>query len=271
MNTVITLTTDFGISDPYVGMMKGVILSIHPSVEIIDLTHHIQPQNLIQAAWAIRSSFMYFPAKTLHMVVVDPGVGTDRRIIAIETEKYVFLSPDNGVLTLILDELEAGSAYHIDNPDYFLKRISRTFHGREIFAPVGAHIYTGVDIRKMGRRIDFAALVKLDIKEPCMMENNRLCGSIVNIDRLGYLTTDIDEALMEKSFPEVTPDRLRIRIGEKEIKGLSENYQGAEKYNPLALIGSSGFLEIALNCGSAASFYQASMGDQVMVCMQAER
>lgn len=271
MNSVITLTTDFGMSDPYVGMMKGVILSINPSADIIDLTHHIEPQNLIQAAWTIRSSFMYFPAKTLHMVVVDPGVGTDRRIIAIETEKYVFLSPDNGVLTLILDELEAGNAYHIDNSDYFLKRISRTFHGRDIFAPVCAYISTGVDIRKMGRRIDFADIVKLDIKQPRMMDNNRLSGSIMNIDRFGNLTTDISEALMEKSFPSVTFDRLRIQIGKNEIIGLSENYQGVGKYCPLALIGSSGFLEIALNCGSAASFYQVSMGDQVMVCVQADR
>lgn len=265
MNSVITLTTDFGISDPYVGMMKGIILAVNPAACVIDLTHNIEPQNLVQAAWAIKTAFTVFPAGTLHVIVVDPGVGTDRRIIALETEKYIFLAPDNGVLTFVMDEIEAGCVYHIDNQDYFLKKISRTFHGRDIFAPVGAHISTGIDIGKMGKKIHANDLVKLDTNRPRITDNGRLTGSIMNIDRFGNLTTDISRALLEKLFPDITLERFFIRIKENEIKGLSESYQSVGKDCPLAIIGSSDFLEIALNCGSAASFYQASMGDMITV------
>jgi len=267
MNSVITLTTDFGISDPYVGMMKGAILAVNPAASIIDLTHSIEPQNLVQAAWAIKTAFKYFPPGTLHVIVVDPGVGTDRRIIALETEKTIFMAPDNGVLTFVMDEVEASCAYHIDNKDYFFKKISRTFHGRDIFAPVGAHISTGVDIGRMGKKIPVSDLVTLDIGRPRITDNGRLIGSVMNIDRFGNLTTDISRALLEKSFPDITPDRLCIRIKENEIKGLSESYQSVGKDFPLAIIGSSDTLEIALNCGSAASFYQTSTGDIVTVAV----
>ncbi len=271
MNSIITLTTDFGISDPYVGMMKGIILAVNPAARIIDLTHSIEPQNLVQAGWAIKTAFTVFPAGTVHMIVVDPGVGTDRRIIAIETGNYIFLSPDNGVLTFVMEEIEAGRVYHIDNQDYFLKKISRTFHGRDIFAPVSAHISTGIDIGKMGTRIHADDLVTLDISRPHITDNGRLTGSIMNIDRFGNLTTDISKELLEKIFPEIPPERLFIQIKADEINGLSESYQSVEKNCPLAIIGSSGFLEIALNCGSAASFYQASMGDPITICVPVVR
>jgi len=127
MNSVITLTTDFGMSDPYVGMMKGIILAVNPAACVIDLTHSIEPQHLVQAAWAIKTAFTYFPAGTVHVIIVDPGVGTDRRIIALETEKHVFLAPDNGVLTFVMDEIEVYCAYHIDNQDYFLKSFFNFF------------------------------------------------------------------------------------------------------------------------------------------------
>ncbi|MFO7560532.1 MAG: SAM-dependent chlorinase/fluorinase [Desulfobacterales bacterium] len=271
MNSVITLTTDFGISDPYVGMMKGIILTVNPAARVIDLSHSIEPQNLVQAGWVIKTAFTAFPAGTVHVIVVDPGVGTDRRIIAVEAGNYIFLAPDNGVLTFVMEEIEAGRVYHIDNRDYFLKKISRTFHGRDIFAPVSAHISTGIDIGKMGTKIHANDLVTLDRSRPHIADNGRLTGSIMNIDRFGNLTTDISKELLKKSFPEISPDRLFIQIKANEIKGLSESYQNVEKNFPLAIIGSSGFLEIALNCGSAASFYQASAGDIVTVCVSVAR
>lgn len=271
MNSVITLTTDFGNSDPYVGMMKGIILTVNPAARVIDLSHRIEPQNLVQAGWVIKTAFTAFPAGTVHVIVVDPGVGTDRRIIAMETGNYIFLAPDNGVLTFVMEEIEAGRVYHIDNQDYFLKKISRTFHGRDIFAPVSAHISTGIDIGKMGTRIHVNDLVTLDRSRPCITDDGRLTGSIMNIDRFGNLTTDISKELLEKTYPEISPDRLFIQIKANEIKGLSESYQSVEKNFPLAIIGSIGFLEIALNCGSAASFYQASAGDIVTVCFPVAR
>lgn len=267
MNSVITLTTDFGMSDPYVGIMKGVILDVNPAASIIDLTHNIEPQNILQAAWAVKTAFQYFPAGALHVIVVDPGVGTGRRIVALETEKYIFLAPDNGVLTLVLDEVEVVRACQVDNKDYFLKKVSSTFHGRDIFAPAGAHISTGIDIGKMGRKIDADGLVTLDVKRPCLAAGGRLTGSVMDVDRFGNLTTDISRALLEKSFPDILPEKFRIRIKENEIKGLSESYQSVERGRLLSIIGSSDTLEVALGLGSAASFCQAAAGDTVTVAV----
>jgi S-adenosylmethionine hydrolase len=266
MNSVITLTTDFGISDPYVAVMKGVILTVNPAAVIIDLTHHIAPQNLVQAAWTIKAAFSFFPPGTVHVIVVDPGVGTDRRIIAFETEKYIFLAPDNGILTLLMDELENGCVYHINNPDYFLEKISRTFHGRDVFAPVAAHITKGVRVDEMGTKIHAGDPVRLDMNRPRLEDDGALTGSIIGIDRFGNLTTNISRELLGRSFQEFLSNNAYIKIKGKGIQGLSESYQSADKGEPVAVIGSSGFLEIAINCGNATSFYQASEGDRVTVC-----
>lgn len=147
--SIVTLLTDFGIEDAYVGTMKGVILSVNPSTVIIDITHHIEPQNLIRAAYIISSFYKYFPQGSVHIVVVDPGVGSDRAIIAVNVMKHIFLAPNNGVLTLLLDEDEIESIVRVENTRFFLKPVSQTFQGRDIFAPVGAYISKGIDIQTL--------------------------------------------------------------------------------------------------------------------------
>jgi len=172
--SILTLLTDFGTEDAYVGMMKGVILSINPQAVIIDITHQIDPQDLIQAAYIIKSSYRYFPEGTVHLLVVDPGVGSDRAIVALEMMGHIFLAPDNGVLTLLMDEGETDSIVSVENTRYFLESVSRTFHGRDIFAPVGAHLCRGLDIKNLGSPLDQQNLVHLKILKPYISGNNQL-------------------------------------------------------------------------------------------------
>ncbi|MEA3434835.1 MAG: SAM-dependent chlorinase/fluorinase, partial [Thermodesulfobacteriota bacterium] len=163
--SIITLTTDFGTDDEYVGIMKGVILSLNPSAVIVDITHHIDPQDLLQAAYTIYSSYRYFPQKTVHVVIVDPTVGSNRKIIAFKIDDHIFLAPDNGVLTLLINERKINSIGRIDNTNYFLDPVSRTFHGRDIFAPVSAHLSMGVPIKKLGTTVAQNKLICLSIPE----------------------------------------------------------------------------------------------------------
>ena len=151
--SIITLTTDFGTQDEYVGLMKGVILSINPAVTIVDITHQIDSQDVAQAAFSIHSAFSYFPAQTVHLIVVDPGVGTARNLLALETRKQFFIAPDNGVLTLLFNEEDITSLVCVTNPEFFLNKVSATFHGRDIIGPVGAHISKGIELTKLGAEI----------------------------------------------------------------------------------------------------------------------
>ena len=151
--SIITLLTDFGTEDAYVGVMKGVILSINPSAEVVDVCHYINPQDLIEAAYLIKSSYRYFPKGTIHIIVVDPGVGGNRLIVAVKLSGHIFLAPDNGVLTLLLDEGEVDTIVRVENTHYFLNSISQTFHGRDIFAPVGSHLSRGVFIENLGSKL----------------------------------------------------------------------------------------------------------------------
>ena len=268
---IITLLTDFGIDDEYVGVMKGVILSINPSATIVDITHHIDPQDLIQAAYTIKSSYRYFPEGTVHIVVVDPGVGSNRAILALEMMGHIFLAPDNGVLTLLMDDGDIDSIIRVDNSSYFLEYVSRTFHGRDIFAPVGAHISMGVEIKKLGAPVKKRDLVHLPVQYPCISDNGELVGTIISIDRFGNLITNIDLKNLEEfcKAERVGPadtERLEIRIGKTEITGLSKNYESVRPQSPLAVIGSRGYLEIAVNCGNARNYFAAEKGDVVRVC-----
>jgi S-adenosylmethionine hydrolase len=261
--STITLLTDFGVHDEYVGVMKGVILGVNPSARIVDITHHIDPQDILQAAYLIPSYCPYFSKGTVHIIVVDPGVGSDRAIIALEMTGQFFLAPDNGVLSLQLDSGTADSLVRIDKANFFLEPVSRTFHGRDIFAPVGAHISAGVDIQKMGTSIDIGQLVRLDIQKPRFNKRGELIGTIISIDRFGNLITNIrlnDVNQILRSQPET---KLIIEIGKSRVQGISESYQGAESRNPLAIIGSRGYLEIAVNRDSAQDRLKLEKGDMV--------
>jgi len=262
---IITLLTDFGVDDAYVGMMKGVILSVNPTLTIVDITHHVDPQDLIQAAYIIKSSFGYFPEGTVHLIVVDPGVGSVRAIIALEMTGHFFLAPDNGVLTLLMDEGDVGSIYQVDNSMYFMKSVSRTFHGRDIFAPVGAHISRGVDIKKLGIPIDQKDLASLDIRKPFASDKGELIGTIISVDRFGNLITNIDFGRIETFCETDSEKTLQVLIGGEKINGLSRHYGEVAPMRPLAIIGSLGYLEVAINCGNAHRHFMVEKGDTVRV------
>jgi S-adenosylmethionine hydrolase len=261
--STITLLTDFGVHDEYVGVMKGVILGVNPSARIIDITHHIDPQDILQAAYLIPSYCPYFPKGTVHIIVVDPGVGSDRTIIALEMTDQFFLAPDNGVLSLQLESGAADSLVSIENADFFLEPVSRTFHGRDIFAPVGAYISMGIDIKKMGTPLNKSQLVRFDVRKPRFNNRGELIGTIISIDRFGNLMTNIRSNDVNQILGSQPATKLMIEIGKSHIQGLSESYQGTESENPLAIIGSRGYLEIAVNRGSAQGRLKLEKGDLV--------
>ena len=265
--SIITLLTDFGIEDSYVGTIKGVILSVNPSAMIVDITHQIDPQDLIEAAYVIKSTYRYFPKGTVHVIVVDPGVGSDRAIVALEMMGHIFLAPDNGVLTLLMDEGRIDSITRVNNSHYFLEPLSQTFHGRDIFAPVGAHISKGVDLKKLGSALDRNDLVHLSIRKPSISDKGELVGTIVSVDRFGNCITNIDLNCLEKFYKSSSEKNLVIAIGEYKIKGLSKSYDGVGLKQPLAIIGSLGYLEIALNCGRASRHFRAQKGDTIRVIL----
>ena len=245
--------------------MKGVILSLNPSAVIVDITHHIDPQDLVQAAYTIYSSYGYFPQGTVHAVIVDPAVGSDRKIIAFKKTGHIFLAPDNGVLTLLINKGNINSIASIDNTSYFLDPVSHTFHGRDIFAPVSAHLSMGVPIKKLGTSVAQKNLMCLSIREPYFSDNGELVGSIVSIDHFGNLITNIDLNDLEKIDNTVAGKKLFINVGRDKIRGLSQNYSSVVTGRTLAIIGSRGYLEISINGGNAANHFMVEKGDVVSI------
>ncbi|MBW2603729.1 MAG: SAM-dependent chlorinase/fluorinase [Deltaproteobacteria bacterium] len=263
--SIITLLTDFGTKDAYVGIMKGVILSINPSAVVVDVCHYIDPQDWVEAAYLIKSSYRYFPKGTVHIIVVDPGVGGDRSIVAVELSGHIFLAPDNGVLTLLIDEGETGAMVRVENTRYFLNSISRTFHGRDIFAPVGSHISKGVPIEKLGPHLDKQDLIRLGIPKPYISNKGELIGTIISIDRFGNCISNINENCLNKFVKNGPEKRLEIKTGKTVIKSLSRSYTDVGSGYPLAIIGSFGYLEIALNCDNAGRRLSIEKGDTIIL------
>jgi S-adenosylmethionine hydrolase len=261
--SIITLLTDFGTEDAYVGVMKGAILSINPSAVVVDVCHYIDPQDLIQAAYLIQSSYRYFPKGTVHIIVVDPGVGGNRSIVAVKLSGHIFLAPDNGVLTLLMDEGEVDAIVCVNNTRYFLNSISRTFHGRDIFAPVGSHISKGVPIEKLGPHLGMQDLIRLSIPKPYISDKNELIGTIISIDRFGNCISNINENFLNKFIKSGPEKRLEIKTGKTVIKSLSRSYTDVGSGCPLAIIGSFGYLEIALNCDNAGRQLNVQKGDTI--------
>lgn len=259
---IITLTTDFGTSDAYVGVMKGVILGINPNVQIVDITHGVPPQDIHEAAFLIHSAYRYFPEGTIHTVVVDPGVGSDRGAIVCQTERASFVCPDNGILTYLLSEIEneegqSGDVVAIQNRDYFLPEVSNTFHGRDIFAPVAAHLSVGVPLADIGPPVE--GLVRLPIQIPQIF-GNTLTGQIVKIDKFGNAITNIPEDALPTSAA-----TYEIQIGQMCLTRINRAYAESEVGEVLAIVGSFRMLEIAINGGSAADRFGLKRGDAVIV------
>lgn len=249
---IITLLTDFGLSDPYVGIMKGVILSINENAKTVDLSHLVKPGSVMHAARLLMESHVFFPEGTVHVVVVDPGVGSERRPILVKTKDYVFVGPDNGVLWPVMERYEHSRVIHLTESRYFLRDISLTFHGRDIFAPVSAHLSLGADPMGMGVEMDDPVRFCLPAPEKVRSEysnGDMLSGQIVRVDNFGNLISNIHMDDLKKFPGELRPV---IRIGNIVIEGLSGTYSDAGKGDILALIGSSGYLEIAENSGRAS-------------------
>ena len=258
---MITLMTDFGTSDHYVGVMKGVILNINPQVEIVDITHAIPPQDILGAAFLIDSTYRYFPSGTIHVVVVDPGVGSERRAIVCQTETAYFVCPDNGLLTHILHNEKHAHAVAVENSAYFLPQVSNTFHGRDIFAPVAAHLSRGVPISELGNPV--TQLVQLAIPKPQVTEE-MVIGHIIWIDSFGNLVTDISREILESLEGQ---NGVVIHAGSAKIDHFNRSYAESEIGEVLAIIGSFNRLEISINQGNAAQVLELKRGDTITICM----
>jgi S-adenosylmethionine hydrolase len=242
---IITLTTDFGLSDPYVAMMKGVILSINPGARLVDISHQIRAGSIIQAASLVHETFPFFPKGTVHVAVVDPGVGSERRPMGLETGGHFFVGPDNGIFWPIIQRYKETETIHLTEKKYFLPSISHTFHGREVFAPVAAHLSRGVSLKGMGSRLSDP--VKLHFPKP-QEEGGVLYGQIIRVDNFGNLISNIHRRDLESFLESFKPV---IEVGDLRIANLSSIYAEAEEGEPLALINSSDWLEIAVNLGRA--------------------
>jgi S-adenosylmethionine hydrolase len=252
---VITLTTDFGQDDGYVGTMKGVILSIAPEVRIVDISHDISPQNIRQAAYVLSTAAPYFAPATVHVVVVDPGVGSARRPIAVSTDSARYVAPDNGVLSYALSELGA-QAVQLDRPHYWLPVVSHTFHGRDIFSPVGAHLASGVTLDEVGTAITDAETFPLP--RPQRLADGTVQGAVLHADRFGNLITDIPMSWLADG------QGWSFEIAEQRIAGLGVTYAAVARGTLVALAGSEGMLEIAVREGSAAEVLGAGAGTEVV-------
>lgn len=257
MGSLITLTTDFGLKDSYVGTMKGVILGINPQATIVDLCHEIEPQNVRQAAFVLYTAYRYFPRGTIHVVVVDPGVGSERRAIALRTPMATFVAPDNGVLSYVVADEEVERVVSLTNPQYWLAEVSSTFHGRDIFAPLAAHLSLGVPLEELGEAL--AEIVTFSVPQPEIGEDGTLRGHIIHVDRFGNLITDVKQQAARLSQETI------IEVRGHRIVGLRRTYAEAAKGEILALIGSSGHLEIAMRGGSAMRTLGMKVGDEVKI------
>ena len=255
---IITLVTDFGTEDSYVGAMKGVILSINPEVNIVDISHQIPPQDILSGAFVLSQVVPFFPSGTIHIAVVDPGVGGKRRPVLIETERHFFVGPDNGIFSLALQREKIKQKIHLTNKHYFLGNISSTFHGRDIFSPVGAYLSQGIDPALFGKRIQ--SIKNLEVKKP-LVRNGKIAGQIIHVDRFGNLITNIDEGLLKKVFKNKS---FEIIVGNSNIKKFVRSYSYAKEDVPIGLIGSSGLLEIAIRDKNASIELEIKRGDIIV-------
>lgn len=255
---IITILTDFGQRDGYVAAMKGVMLSLHPAAQLVDLSHEVEPQNVYAGAFLLQTHFRYFPAGTVHVAVVDPGVGSARAALACSAGGHFFVAPDNGLLDFCLD-LPDWQAVRLTQKEFWRATISPTFHGRDVFAPVAAHLAKGETVHRLGE--PFTLHKRLSGFE-CRIENKTLHGHIVYSDRFGNLISNISAPRLHE-FAQGQP--ITVWLAEHLIGGLSQTYADVPPHSPLALIGSFGFLEIGLNLGNAQTRFAARLGAPITV------
>ena len=273
MEPIITLTTDFGAADAYVAAMKGVILSINPRATIVDITHQVPPQDILHGSYVLSAAYPFFPRGSIHVAVVDPGVGSQRRALAVSSGGHYFVAPDNGVLTQALKGLSAPArakpgfletvecplppetnAFELANRRYHLPEVSSTFHGRDIFAPVAGHLSEGVALAELGPRV--STLRCLSIPTPLVEEDGLVKGTVLHIDSFGDAVTTIRRE-------HLSTEKVEVRIASHTIRGLSPSYAAGE--GPIALWSSAGYLEIAVKNGNAAQTLGLQRGDPIEI------
>jgi S-adenosylmethionine hydrolase len=253
-NPIVTLLTDFGTQDCFVGVMKGVVLSICPQARLVDLSHEVPPQSVMTAAFLLKSSIEYFPKGTVHLTVVDPGVGSTRKAIAIKSKGHFFVGPDNGLFSAALKKWGIDQVVELTDKKYQLPNPSSTFHGRDIFAPAAGHLAKGVPFAKLGKRINH--WVWREIPKPFRAAAG-WTGEVLWVDRFGNLITNLEQKHL--------PDPFRLKIGKTVILSLVSHYAEVKKGAVMALIGSSGNLEISVNGGNAAQKLGVSVGAPVIL------
>lgn len=256
----IALLTDFGLEDNYVGLMKCVIAGICPQAHIIDLCHEVAPQNLVSAAYLLSSAAPYVPEETILVGVVDPGVGGTRRAVAIDAGDFICVGPDNGLFDMVLKKYPPRLVVELTNHDYHLDKISSTFHGRDIFAPVAGHLAAGVPLDKMGATVPTDDLVRLAPTAPFVRDGRVECH-VIHVDRFGNLITNLTDGELDRWL---NGEQARVHIDERDVP-LVETFSGVATRQPLAYFGSGGQLEIAVREGSAARFFNAAQGDTVTI------
>ena len=256
---IVTLLTDFGTKDSYVASMKGVILTINPRCRLVDISHEVSAHDVEEGAYILLQAFSSFPEGTIHLGVVDPEVGGPRKPILVVTEHYFFVGPDNGLFAFVLRREKPEKVIHLTNTKYFLPRVSGTFHGRDIFAPVAGYLSRGVLPKAFGKPTD--RWETLGFQGP-LLNGDRLMGRIVYIDRFGNLVSNISEAEL-RDFVGDRP--FWVTVKGQRIEGLKRGYWEAKKKGALALIGSGGFLEVAIREGNAAKNFKAKKGDRLTI------
>jgi S-adenosylmethionine hydrolase len=258
--SIITLTTDFGLADGYVGTMKGVILGIDPTATIVDISHDIAPQDVREAAYTLYAAYPYFPQGTIHVVVVDPGVGSQRRAIALRTPQAIFVAPDNGVLSYVVAGKKLEGVVSLTNPRYHLSPVSHTFHGRDIFAPAAAYLARGIRLAELGQPL--TEILTFPLPRPQFRPDGAIVGQVIHVDRFGNLITSI----MSKDLADHSPLREGVvKIKGQSIQGIVNTYAEVTPGKLLALIGSEEHLEISVSGGSASQTLAAKVGDEVLL------
>ena len=261
---IVTFTTDFGLQDPFVGIMHGVVLNIHAETRIVDICHEVPSFNVLDGAWSIAQSYRYFPPRSVHVVVVDPGVGSQRRPILAETDDYIFVAPDNGVLSLVEKREPRFTVRHITAERYFLQPVSQTFHGRDIFSPVAGWLSKGIAPEDFGPEI--TDYVRLPLAPVQRVELNRLCASVLRVDKFGNLITNLAEVDMPELFSAAAP-AVKLLVAGRAVTRVCRSYADGGDEEFFAILGSSGYLEIAARRASAAEKLCVGVGEPVSVIL----
>lgn len=260
-NNIITLTTDFGGSDHFVGTMRGVILGVNPAALVVDLCNSVNSFDVLDGAMTIAQAYRYFPSDTVHMVVVDPGVGSARRPLLVTTTRHYFIAPDNGVLSLVMAQEERVSVRHITAEHYFLRPLSNTFHGRDVFAPCAGWMTKGVEPEKFGDEI--TDYVRFTLPQPKQVSERVLKGAVLKTDKFGNLITNLTAENAPAVF--AADAQVKITVGQTPVTGIRASYSQGQPGELFGLLNSMGYLEIACNRGAASQVAKVGRGADVVV------